>query len=201
MRVATANFIKDDLAKVGHPRHSVADRFQHAHHEPSRAISSTTRCCWALQSGVPPDPANGQNFWRSSRRLALLGSSGSRSPPRRKRRASISWVDSRHDARSGRAEGHLEGNPDHLERAGLVVWLPILNVKMPVSNRFGNLQPSIMAHRILWNIDRCTSNDVSPLVCTSGRPCSSRDRAPGCRRIARPTPSRTRMRFHRRQSR
>jgi hypothetical protein len=23
-----------------------------------------------------------------------------------------------------------------------------------VSNRFGNVQPSIMAHRILWNIER-----------------------------------------------
>jgi ABC-type transport system substrate-binding protein len=34
------------------------------------------------------------------------------------------------------------------------IWLPILKVKVPISNRFGNLQPSIMAHRILWNIER-----------------------------------------------
>ena len=34
------------------------------------------------------------------------------------------------------------------------VWLPILNVKLPVSNRFGNVQPSVMAHRILWNIEQ-----------------------------------------------
>jgi hypothetical protein len=34
------------------------------------------------------------------------------------------------------------------------IWLPIQTVKVPVSNRFGNVQPSVMAHRILWNIDR-----------------------------------------------
>ncbi len=37
---------------------------------------------------------------------------------------------------------------------GWFVWLPILNVKLPVSNRFGNVQPSVMAHRILWNIEQ-----------------------------------------------
>jgi peptide/nickel transport system substrate-binding protein len=34
------------------------------------------------------------------------------------------------------------------------VWLPIRRQKMPISNRFGNLQPSILRHRILWNSDK-----------------------------------------------
>ena len=34
------------------------------------------------------------------------------------------------------------------------IWLPIPKIKLPVSNRFGNVQPSVMAHRLLWNIDR-----------------------------------------------
>jgi hypothetical protein len=29
-----------------------------------------------------------------------------------------------------------------------------LNVKLPVSDRFGNVQPSVMAQRILWNIEQ-----------------------------------------------
>ena len=37
---------------------------------------------------------------------------------------------------------------------GWFIWLPIQRIKVPVSNRFGNVQPSVMAHRILWNIDR-----------------------------------------------
>ena len=41
-----------------------------------------------------------------------------------------------------------------MNEQGWFVWLPILKVKLPVSNRFGNIQPSIMSHRILWNIER-----------------------------------------------
>ena len=37
---------------------------------------------------------------------------------------------------------------------GWFIWLPIPTIKLPVSNRFGNVQPSVMAHRTLWNIDR-----------------------------------------------
>jgi len=37
---------------------------------------------------------------------------------------------------------------------GWFIWLPIQTIKLPVSNRFGNVRPSVMAHRILWNIDR-----------------------------------------------
>ena len=37
---------------------------------------------------------------------------------------------------------------------GWFIWLPIPTIKVPVSNRFGNVQPSVMAHRMLWNIDR-----------------------------------------------
>ena len=35
-----------------------------------------------------------------------------------------------------------------------IIWLPTANVKLPLSNRFGNLQPSPIPHRLLWNIDR-----------------------------------------------
>ena len=35
-----------------------------------------------------------------------------------------------------------------------LVWLPTLRMKLPVSARFGNVHPSPMPHRILWNSDR-----------------------------------------------
>ena len=35
-----------------------------------------------------------------------------------------------------------------------LIWLPTLNAKLPVRNRFGNLAPSVIPHRLLWNIDR-----------------------------------------------
>ena len=35
-----------------------------------------------------------------------------------------------------------------------LVWLPTLRMKIPVSSLFGNIHPSPMPHRILWNGDR-----------------------------------------------
>ena len=35
-----------------------------------------------------------------------------------------------------------------------VIWLPTINAKLPVRNRFGNMEPSVIPHRLLWNIDR-----------------------------------------------
>ena len=35
-----------------------------------------------------------------------------------------------------------------------LIWLPSQQMKLPVRSRFGNVQPSPMPHRILWNADR-----------------------------------------------
>ena len=35
-----------------------------------------------------------------------------------------------------------------------VEWLPVLKLKLPVRNRFGNLSPSVIHHRLLWNMDQ-----------------------------------------------
>jgi ABC-type transport system substrate-binding protein len=34
------------------------------------------------------------------------------------------------------------------------IWLPTLIQKLPVRNRFGNVQPSVIPHTIIWNIER-----------------------------------------------
>ena len=34
------------------------------------------------------------------------------------------------------------------------IWLPAMVYKIPISNRFGNVSPTIIPHEILWNIDR-----------------------------------------------
>ena len=34
------------------------------------------------------------------------------------------------------------------------VWLPVQQMRIPVRSKFGNVSPSPMPHRILWNIDR-----------------------------------------------
>jgi peptide/nickel transport system substrate-binding protein len=34
------------------------------------------------------------------------------------------------------------------------VWLPTQLIKVPVRTKFGNVQPTVVPHRILWNVDR-----------------------------------------------
>ena len=45
---------------------------------------------------------------------------------------------------------------------GWVIWLPILDYSAPVSNKFGNVQPSALAHRLLWNIERVYYKGSNP---------------------------------------
>jgi len=35
-----------------------------------------------------------------------------------------------------------------------VVWLPSQKIMVPIRNRFGNVHPTVVPHRVLWNIDR-----------------------------------------------
>ncbi len=35
-----------------------------------------------------------------------------------------------------------------------LIWLPTMNAKLPMRNGFGNAKPSLIPHRLLWNIDR-----------------------------------------------
>jgi len=34
-----------------------------------------------------------------------------------------------------------------------VIWLPVPKVEVPVRNRFGNLHPSSIRPRLLWNVE------------------------------------------------
>ena len=34
------------------------------------------------------------------------------------------------------------------------VWMPTLNISFPVSDRFGNVQPSVLPQGIFWNIEQ-----------------------------------------------
>jgi peptide/nickel transport system substrate-binding protein len=153
MRVATANFIKDDLAKVG-IRVTLTPIDFNSLITNSRNDFQYDAILMGTQSGVPPDPANAQNLLRSSGLSHYWF-------VRQQRPATPA------EAEMDRLVDSLVTTLDLGERKAIwkqmqniwneqvwTVWLPILNVKIPMSNRFGNGQPSIMAHRLIWNIDR-----------------------------------------------
>ena len=153
MRVATANFIRDDLAKVG-------IRVILSPIDFSSLISNLRNdlqyeaILMGSQNGVPPDPANAQNFLRSSglSHYFFIKQQKPSTPE---------------EARSDELVDKLVTTLDMTQRKaiwkeiqaiwseqGWMVWLPILNVKIPISDRFGNVRPSVMAHRVLWNIEQ-----------------------------------------------
>ena len=148
-----ANFIRDDLAKVGIKVTlvpidfntlitNIRDDFQY------------DAILLGLQSGVPPDPAMGQNVWRSSGGTHYwnIRQPKPETPEEARIDALMDVIVSTPDL--DEAQGRVEGDPEHRQRAGWFIWLPTLNAKLPVRNRFGNLQPSVIPHRLLWNIDR-----------------------------------------------
>ncbi len=153
MRVATANFIKDDLAKVG-IRVTLTPIDFNSLITNLRNDLQFEAILMGSQSGVPPDPANAQNLLRSSgiSHYWFVRQQKPATPE---------------EAQVDRLVDDLVTTLDMAQRKEIwkqiqniwneqvwTVWLPTLNVKIPMSNRFGNAQPSIMAHRLIWNIDR-----------------------------------------------
>ena len=153
MRVATANFIRDDLAKVG-IRVTLTPVDFNSLITNLRNDLQYEAILLGSQSGVPPDPANAQNLLRSSgiSHYWFVRQQKAATPQ---------------EAEIDRLVDTLVSALDFAERKAIWtkiqtiwneqswnIWLPILNVKIPMSNRFGNAQPSIMAHRLIWNIDR-----------------------------------------------
>ena len=153
LRVGMANFIRDDLSKVGIKVTLVPVDFN--------TLISNIRddfqyesILLGLQSGVPPDPSLGQNVWRSSGGTHFWNM---RQPK----------PETAEETRIDRLMDVMVMTPDFDKRKAAWIeiqnivneqswfeWLPILKVKVPVKNRFGNVQPSVIPHRILWNIDR-----------------------------------------------
>jgi len=107
-----------------------------------------------FQSGTPPDPGMSQNVYRSSGMTHY-------------------W-----NVRQPKPETPIEARIDELVEANVttmdmaerkrtfgeiqrlvneecyLIWLPAIVYKVPIRNRFGNVHPTVIPHRIIWNIDK-----------------------------------------------
>lgn len=153
IRVAMMNFIKDDLAKIG-IRVILAPTEFNTMITNYRSDFQYDAILLGLQSGVPPTPGNSQNVLRSA------GETHFWFPKQRK---PATKEEARIDQLLDEILSNLNIDAQKtaykevqtiMTEQSWFVWLPIIKVKLPVSNRFGNVQPSIMAHRLLWNIER-----------------------------------------------
>jgi len=153
MRVAAANFVKDDLAKVG-IRVILAPVDFNTLITNLRSDFQYEAMLLGLQSGVPPSPANGQNVWRSSGETHVWFARQQKpATPEEARMDRLMDEILTNQDRAAQKRAWKELQTIMSEQSWLI-HLPILTAKVPVSNRFGNVQPSVMAHRILWNAER-----------------------------------------------
>ncbi len=153
MRVAAANFVKDDLAKVGIKVTLTPVDFNTLITN-LRSDFQYEAMLLGLQSGVPPSPASGQNVWRSSGETHVWFARQQKpaTPEEARMDELMDEILVTQDV-AGQKRAWREMQTIMSEQTWFV-HLPILKIKIPVSSRFGNVQPSIMAHRILWNAEQ-----------------------------------------------
>jgi peptide/nickel transport system substrate-binding protein len=153
IRMSMASFIKDDLAKVGIEVIPSGADFN--------TLISNTRSDFqyesmllGLGSAVPPDPAMGQNAYRSS---GLTHYWNIKQPkPETQAEADIDRLIEENASTNDMTERRRAYRQIEtiLNDQCWIEWMPVLKAKLPVRNKFGNLSPSIIPHRLLWNIDR-----------------------------------------------
>jgi peptide/nickel transport system substrate-binding protein len=153
LRVGMANFVRDDLAKVGIKVTLLPIDFNTLITN-FRDDFDYEAGLLGLESATPPDPAMGGNVWRSSGPTHYWNV---RQPK----------PETPQEARIDQLMDDIVGSTDLSKRKAAwreivktvndqcwIEWLPTIVLKLPVRNRFGNLQPSTIPHRLLWNIDR-----------------------------------------------
>jgi len=154
VRKAMVNLIKDDLMRVGIECLPAPVEFNTLMTN-LRQDFQYEAILLGLQTGVPPDPVGqGQNTLRSSglthfwnvkqptpeteaeARIDRLVEENLTTTDYAKRRAA--WVEIQ----------------QLLNKECFLIWLPTQVIKIPVRDKFGNVQPSVIPHRILWNIEQ-----------------------------------------------
>lgn len=151
-RVGMANFIRDDLSKVGIKVTLVPVDFNTLITNLREDFQYDT-ILLGLQTGVPPDPAMGQNVFRSSGRSHNWNISQLK--PETPQEARIDQLMDTLVASNDlkvRQAAWLDVENIVNEQAWFI-WLPTLKAKIPMRNRFGNAKPSVIPHRLIWNID------------------------------------------------
>lgn len=152
-RVAMANFTRDDLAKVG-IECTIQTLEMNSLLTNIRKDFDYQAMLLGYGSAVPPDPGMAPNvylsrgtthFWNLQQRRpetrgeaamdSLIGVIMTQADPATRKQAYQSIL------RIWNGEVYT-------------IWLPIPLIQVPVRNTFGNVHPTIIPHRLLWNIDR-----------------------------------------------
>jgi len=152
LRMSMAALIQDDLAKVGIKMVPAGLDFNTLVTK-TRSDHQYEACMLGLGSAVPADPGMGPNFWKTSGLTHYWDQSQPEGQPDTPVEARFDTLFARNLATVNLAQrkAAFHDLAQHLNDQCLVVWLPTVLLRIPVSNRFGNVHPSPMPPRILWN--------------------------------------------------
>ena len=151
-RVQLANFVRDDLARIG-------IQVTLAPLDPNTMVASIQdtydydAALGGLGSVIPPDPGMGANFYRSSGATHFWNAR--QVTPETAGEAKLdSLFEAIESTTQLAVRRRLSAEMDQvIGDQCWVIWLPVNDVKVPVRNRFGNVAPSSIRHRLLWNIE------------------------------------------------
>ena len=155
LRAAMATLIQDDLSKVGIKLVPSGVDFNTLVTK-TRSDHQYEACLLGLGSAVPSDPGMGANFWKSTGITHYWDMKQPEGKPDTPAEARIDAAFQRNVGTpdlAGRKQAYHDMSQT-LNDECFLVWLPTLELKIPVSDRYGNVHPSPMPHRILWNADR-----------------------------------------------
>ena len=153
MRKEMLNLVRDDLAKVGIRVDAVPLEFNTLTSH-MRSDLDYDAVLLGQGSAVPAEPGMGQNTWRSSGLLHYwnIRQETPATPEEARMDACMDRIvyDTDEQARKTAWRELMS----IVNEQCFLVWLPTQVIRLPVRAKFGNVQPSPMPHRILWNIDR-----------------------------------------------
>jgi peptide/nickel transport system substrate-binding protein len=150
LRQAVSTLLQDDLAKVGIKLTPSGLDFNTMVTK-TRHEFDYDACLLGLGSAVPSDPGMGPNFWKSSGLTHYWNVAQPRpDTPAEARIDSLFQVCIGTTDLAARKAAYRQ-MAEILNDECFVIWLPTLELKIPIRSRFGNVHPSQMPHRILWN--------------------------------------------------
>jgi peptide/nickel transport system substrate-binding protein len=169
IRVAMCNFAREDLAKVG-IRLTLTPVDFNTLITNLRQDFQYEAIMLGLGSAVPSDPGMGQNVFRST---GLTHYWNIKQP--RPETGAEAKIDELIDQNVATTDLEVRRRTWHeidrtLEEQCFIIWMPTASIKIPASNRFGNLEPTIIPHRILWNVDRVYLKSAAQRVARGAGP-------------------------------
>jgi len=150
-RVQLANFVRDDLARVGIQCTVAAVDFNTLLRN-MREDFDYDALLAGLGAAVPPDPGMCGNFYRSSGLSHFWNTRQVRPETPQEARLDTLFGELLRPG-SLAARRRVSAQLDQIvDDECWVIWLPTMRIKLPVRNRFGNVHPTILPPRLLWNI-------------------------------------------------